>query len=94
LTTIHGFVRSPEGTITLFDPPFCVAGETSPQSINDKGVITGSCDELQPSRILGWVRGAEGFLGLTRTTQGRPMPDNPGGQFEQSGRRNASKLLV
>ena len=40
----HGFVRSPDGTITTFGPPFCTGvGAGGPTSINDEGVITGYC---------------------------------------------------
>jgi hypothetical protein len=38
----HGFVRSPSGTITVFDAPGCLA--THGMSINDQGVIAGWCD--------------------------------------------------
>jgi hypothetical protein len=38
----HGFVRSPNGTITVFDAPGCLA--THGVSINDQGVIAGWCD--------------------------------------------------
>jgi uncharacterized membrane protein len=49
----HGFVRSLDGTITLFDDaPFCTS---FPTSINDEGVITGSCAVIGAFNIL-WVR--------------------------------------
>jgi hypothetical protein len=54
-----GGVRSRDGTITSFDPPFCVAPpcppEVAPQSINDEGVITGS-RFLGSGGTVGWVR--------------------------------------
>ena len=53
--TAHGSVRSPEGTITLIDPPFCQAGSTTPTSINDEGVITGVCRSASGVQA-GWVR--------------------------------------
>ena len=49
----HGFVRSPDGTITLFDDaPFCTS---FPTSINDHGVITGTCAVSGPF-TPSWVR--------------------------------------
>ena len=51
---VHGFVRSPEGMITLFVPPFCSANSTTPGGINDEGVITGSCGA--GGHTVGWVR--------------------------------------
>jgi hypothetical protein len=52
---LHGFVRSSEGTIGRFDPPFCLGFEdTVPTSINDEGVITGSC--IFNGGAIGWVR--------------------------------------
>jgi hypothetical protein len=39
----HGFVRSPNGTVTVFDAPGCLA--THGVSINDQGVIAGWCDK-------------------------------------------------
>jgi hypothetical protein len=51
-----GFVRSAEGTITSFVPPFC-ASNTVPTGINDEGVITGSCNGPAPLGLfVGWVR--------------------------------------
>jgi len=49
----RGFVRSPEGTITLFDA-FCGIG-TSPTSINDEGVIIGGC-VVVGLNAASWVR--------------------------------------
>ena len=51
---VHGYVRSPEGMITLFVPPFCSANSTTPGGINDEGVITGSCGA--GGHTVGWVR--------------------------------------
>ena len=49
-----GFVRSPDGTITSFVPPFCNSTSTEPASINDEGVITGTCAPLlAPLSIVG-----------------------------------------
>jgi hypothetical protein len=57
LSIFHGFVRSPEGTSTVFDPPFCYPRSTVATSLNDKGVITGSCSLLTPPFPgVGWVR--------------------------------------
>jgi hypothetical protein len=65
-TPFSGFVRSPEETITRFDPPFCLSNDLgatvndSPTSINDEGVITGYCQVFTPQFPLGvqvgWVR--------------------------------------
>jgi hypothetical protein len=57
----HGFVRSPDGTIDSFIPPFCssVFGNTSVfglPSINDEGVITGTCTSLATGYLVGFVR--------------------------------------
>jgi uncharacterized membrane protein len=64
----HGFIRSPEGVITSFDPPnlpnapepLCrLLGPSSfPTSINQEGVITGSCATGLPGlfAVIGWVR--------------------------------------
>jgi hypothetical protein len=54
-----GFVRSPEGTITLLDPRgFGLPGMQAlfPQNINDEGVIIGLCIAPPFLRIVGWVR--------------------------------------
>jgi hypothetical protein len=40
----HGFVRSPDGTITTFDPPGSIA-YLYPVSIADSGVITGTYED-------------------------------------------------
>ena len=65
LDIFHGFVRSPEGTSTVFDPQFCFPGSTITGSIldkgsgsmNDKGVIVGACSLLTPPfPTVGWVR--------------------------------------
>ena len=57
-TVLSGFVRSPNGTITLFTPPFCQGLPFQPTSINDEGVITGSCTAATPPfpHTVGWVR--------------------------------------
>jgi hypothetical protein len=54
----HGFVRSPEGTTTSSDPPFCDPSTTqiTPTSINDEGVVTGSCIANVLTYQVGWVR--------------------------------------
>jgi len=50
------FVRSPEGTITSFVPPFCQGSiRTNSISINDEGVITGWCFSVSLAQV-GWVR--------------------------------------
>jgi hypothetical protein len=53
----HFFLRSPEGTITSFVPPFCqtFASGSGPLSINDEGVISGNCSLANGSNV-GWVR--------------------------------------
>jgi hypothetical protein len=53
-----GFVRSPGGTFTRLGPPdFCISG-FQPISINEAGVIAGSCAaSIGPSFFeTGWVR--------------------------------------
>jgi len=56
---VHGFVRSPEGMITSFDPAnestVCSASPLGPQvtSINDNGVITGWCFVGSPATTFG-----------------------------------------
>jgi hypothetical protein len=63
-TDIHGFVRSPEGITTSFDvpngpaPEISCMGFTNPTSINQEGVITGSCSTGSPGlpSVIGWVR--------------------------------------
>jgi hypothetical protein len=61
----NSFVRSPEGTSTVFNPPFCFPGsaisgtiiDRGSGSINDKGVTTGPCSPLTPPiNSVGWVR--------------------------------------
>jgi len=66
----HGFVRSPEGIITSFDPagddtvcfnfifPSGGAPNVFPTSINQEGVITGFCNTGSPgfNSVIGWVR--------------------------------------
>src|SRR5260370_32921100 len=41
-STSDGFLRAPDGTITLFDCPGALIG-TSPTAINSAGEITGNC---------------------------------------------------
>jgi hypothetical protein len=52
-TTGSGFLRSPGGTITLLDLPNFCTGYVSPTSINEGGVITGTCPG---SSVVGFVR--------------------------------------
>jgi hypothetical protein len=51
-----GFLRSPDGTITLLAVPnFCLSIVIArPKSINDAGAVTGSCQV--PGGEVGWVR--------------------------------------
>jgi hypothetical protein len=52
-----GFVRSPDGAITLLAPPSFCGGYVHPTSINEAGVITGTCPSSSfLGSILGWVR--------------------------------------
>src|SRR5262249_52276854 len=57
---VHGFVRSPEGIITSFDPPLasCLQPPSSvlPTSINQEGVITGFCYGNSLTLVDAWVR--------------------------------------
>jgi uncharacterized membrane protein len=54
----QNFVRSPEGTVTLFTAPFCQPAPeaTTTESINDEGVIIGSCLSTSTFLFVGWVR--------------------------------------
>lgn len=61
----HGFVRSPAGTITIFDPPGSVMTEIpTAAAINDLGAITGDywvCSaDLSSCAVHGFVRGPNG----------------------------------
>jgi hypothetical protein len=53
-----GFVRSPDGTISSFVPPFCAQHGIPVSSvfINDKGVTTGYCTDDVSRHLVGWVR--------------------------------------
>jgi hypothetical protein len=58
---VHGFVRSPEGIITSFDPALftCLKKDSSvfPTSINQEGVITGFCySPTGVTEVDAWVR--------------------------------------
>jgi hypothetical protein len=55
---LSGFVRSPDGTITSFVPPFCAQHGIPASSvfINDSGVITGYCTDDASRHLVGWVR--------------------------------------
>jgi hypothetical protein len=85
----HGFLRSPNGTFTVFDAPGAGtrSGQgTLPTSINDLGAITGYC--ISPSGVYnGFVRPTNGsFLMFnasgagTRAGQGtHPLGNEAGG---------------
>jgi hypothetical protein len=47
--TRDGFVRTPDGTITVFTHVPCSVPAPQPRSINDLGVITGSCFTTETS---------------------------------------------
>jgi len=49
----HGFVRSPQGTLTSFDPPLGVTGFITLPNINRAGVVVGSY--LTGSYLTGYV---------------------------------------
>jgi hypothetical protein len=59
----HDFVRTPGGSITIFDLPTTlgcsdpsITRPAQPTSMNDKGVITGFCRSPNFVPTLGWVR--------------------------------------
>jgi hypothetical protein len=65
LTHYHGFIRAPNGVITLFDPPGSVMTEIpGAAAINDAGAITGDywvCStDLSTCSIHGFVRTPKG----------------------------------
>jgi hypothetical protein len=65
---VHGFLRSPVGTITSFDVPFQSCGvlvrcTTFPSAINDGGTITGSW-QFGGGHPQGFVRSADGTFAL------------------------------
>ncbi len=45
LTTTSGFIRSKDGTYTVFDHPDAVSS-TNPRGVNNKGLVTGFRDDL------------------------------------------------
>jgi len=55
----HGFVRAPDGTITVFDPPASV--NTLPQRINASGAIAGYYFDAQGNGH-GFVRAPDGTI--------------------------------
>jgi len=63
----HGFLRAKDGTITTFDAPG--ADQTTPQSINPRGEITGSYNDTTGEH--GFLRAADG----TFTTFDAPGAD-------------------
>jgi hypothetical protein len=61
----HGFIRSPSGVITQFDPPGSQETDIpSPSSINDLGAVTGDywvCSaDLSSCSVHGFIRDANG----------------------------------
>lgn len=64
----HGFIRYADGTITTFDGQDC---NIFSADINDKGVVTGSCQDHQhPGRFLGFVRKPDGTVNEFRVPNG------------------------
>jgi len=64
----HGFIRYADGTITTFDGQDC---NIFSAGINDKGVVTGSCQDRQhPGRFLGFVRKPDGTVNEFRVPDG------------------------
>lgn len=62
----HGFVRSPGGVITKFDPPDSASTEITNSAINDFGMITGDywvcAPDFSSCTIHGFVRAANGTI--------------------------------
>ncbi len=87
----HGFLRTPNGTITTFDPPGSVG--TIVTSINPAGEIAGTyCNTAACTPIHGFVRnsngtfttfdapaGSNGILGTIYNPGGPPPSINPAG---------------
>jgi hypothetical protein len=78
----HGFVRAPDGTITLFDPPTSV--NTRPQQINALGAISGHYFDSQQFGHS-FVRDPSGAVNVFNSPTG-------GGTFARS--INASGAVV
>jgi hypothetical protein len=58
--TRHGFLRAPDGTITVFDPPGSI--RTSPFSINPAGAIAGFYQDPSGGNRPGFLRNRNGAI--------------------------------
>jgi hypothetical protein len=56
--TVHGFVRAPDGQVTIFDPADAV--QTRPASINKEGAVAGSY--LDNKSAHGFLRTSDGTI--------------------------------
>jgi hypothetical protein len=71
----HGFVRTPDGAITEFDPPNSIY--TFPYAINPAGAITGFYIDTTTGNYRGFLRAADGI-----TAFDDPNAGSNGGQGE------------
>jgi hypothetical protein len=75
---VHGYLRAPNGTFTVFDPP--LSGDTTPTAINPDGAVTGLFFTAGSFEAHGFLRAPNGTfttfdpLGSTYT---RPTAINP-----------------
>src|SRR6266478_3675761 len=76
-STSDGFLRAPDGTITLFDCPGALIG-TSPTAINSAGEITGNCSDAAGTH--GFLRARDGNI----TTFDASDAGGPGSTSPQS----------
>jgi hypothetical protein len=83
----HGFVRTPDGTITTFDPglaptPFCTTGSTSivpSGAINSSGAVVGDCNGVISGTQVVFLRDPLG--NFTEITPPNNNPHNGMGIF-------------
>ena len=55
----HSFLRSPDGTYTIFDPPGAAAGGSSSTGVNDSGLIVGNYGDA--NKVMhGYLRNLDG----------------------------------
>src|SRR6266478_4425590 len=79
-STSDGFLRAPDGTITLFDCPGALIG-TSPTAINSAGEITGNCSDSAGTH--GFLRARDGNI-ATFDAPGSPIALGAGGTSPSS----------
>jgi hypothetical protein len=85
----HGFVRTPDGTITEFDPPNSVF--TFPYAINPAGAITGIYFDSTTVTYRGFLRAANGTI--TAFDDPNAGPDGSQGQGTFPGGITPSGIL-